>query len=62
MDLAIGFVIMAGMMLYYGLVPTWHLLLLPLPVAPHRIVHGNRYVDVGTECEVTETSVPSSRL
>ena len=32
-DLAIGFVIMAGMMLYYGLVPTWHLLLLPLPVA-----------------------------
>lgn len=31
-DLGIGFVIMAGMMLYYGLTPTWHLLFLPLAV------------------------------
>jgi lipopolysaccharide transport system permease protein len=32
-DLAIGFVIMAGMMTYYSVAPTWHLILLPLPVA-----------------------------
>jgi lipopolysaccharide transport system permease protein len=32
-DLGIGFVILAGMMLYYRLTPSWHLLLLPLPVA-----------------------------
>jgi len=32
-DLAIGFVMLAGMMFYYGVAPTWHLLFLPLPVA-----------------------------
>jgi lipopolysaccharide transport system permease protein len=32
-DLGIGFAILAGMMLYYRLPPTWHLLLLPVPVA-----------------------------
>ena len=33
LDLGIGFVMLAGMMFYYGLAPTWRLLLLPLPVA-----------------------------
>ena len=32
LDLAIGFIVLAGMMLYYGVAPTWRLLLLPLPV------------------------------
>lgn len=32
-DLTIGFVMLAGMMTYYGVRPTWHLLILPLPVA-----------------------------
>lgn len=31
-DLAIGFVMLAVMMLYYGSAPTWRLLVLPLPV------------------------------
>lgn len=31
-DLAIGMVIMAAMLLYYQVVPTWRILLLPLPV------------------------------
>jgi lipopolysaccharide transport system permease protein len=32
-DLAIGFVMLAGMMLYYGQTPTWRIVFLPLPVA-----------------------------
>lgn len=32
-DLAIGFVMLAGMMLYYGQTPTWRMVLLPLPIA-----------------------------
>ncbi len=32
-DLAIGFVMLVGMMLYYGQAPTWRMVLLPIPVA-----------------------------